>query len=46
MWECLKENIEISEFSTFLDNEHYFSYRKENAQTGRMLVSDWNESVG
>jgi YfiH family protein len=33
-----KENIEISEFSTFLDNEHYFSYRKENAQTGRMLA--------
>lgn len=34
----LKENIEISEFSTVLDNEHYFSYRKENAQTGRMLA--------
>lgn len=32
------ENIEISEFSTVLDNEHYFSYRKENAQTGRMLA--------
>lgn len=33
-----KENIEISEFSTVLDNEHYFSYRKENGQTGRMLA--------
>jgi hypothetical protein len=33
-----KENIEISEFSTVLDNEHYFSYRKENAQTGRLLA--------
>lgn len=32
------ENIEVSEFSTVLDNEHYFSYRKENAQTGRMLA--------
>ncbi|HUH73920.1 MAG TPA: peptidoglycan editing factor PgeF [Chitinophagales bacterium] len=32
------ENIEISEFSTVLDNEHYFSYRKENGQTGRMLA--------
>ena len=32
------ENIEFSEFSTVLDNEHYFSYRKENGQTGRMLA--------
>lgn len=30
-------HIEISPYSTVLNNEHYFSYRKEKGQTGRML---------
>ncbi len=32
------EQIEVSPFSTFLDNEDYFSHRKENGRTGRMLA--------
>ncbi|HZH67950.1 MAG TPA: laccase domain-containing protein, partial [Chitinophagales bacterium] len=32
------ENIEISAFSTVLNNDLYFSYRKEQGQTGRMLA--------
>lgn len=32
------EQIEVSPFSTFLDNEDYFSHRKEKGQTGRMLA--------
>lgn len=31
-------NIEISTYSTFIHNDDYFSYRKENGQTGRMLA--------
>ncbi len=34
----LSENIEISPYSTFLNNDLYFSYRKENGTTGRMLA--------
>ncbi len=34
----LPENIEISPFSTVINNDLYFSYRKENGQTGRMLA--------
>lgn len=30
--------IEISPFSTFLNNEDYFSHRKEKGHTGRMLA--------
>ena len=30
--------IEISPYSTFMDNEHYFSHRRENGTTGRMLA--------
>lgn len=33
-----KSQIEISSFSTVLNNEDYFSYRKEGGQTGRMLA--------
>lgn len=33
------ENIEVSPFSTVLNNEDYFSYRYENGLTGRMLVT-------
>lgn len=33
-----KEQIEISPFSTVLNNNEYFSYRKENGKTGRMLA--------
>lgn len=29
--------IEISPYSTYLQNDDYFSYRKENGQTGRLL---------
>lgn len=29
--------IEVSPYSTVLDNEHFFSYRKENGVTGRMV---------
>lgn len=30
--------VEVSPFSTCLDNERFFSYRKENGKTGRMLA--------
>jgi polyphenol oxidase len=33
-----KNQIEISEFSTVLNNEDYFSHRKEQGKTGRMLA--------
>jgi len=33
-----ESQIEISSFSTFLNNEDYFSYRKEGGQSGRMLA--------
>lgn len=33
----LTENIEVSPFSTILNNDLYFSYRKEKGLTGRML---------
>jgi YfiH family protein len=33
------ENIEVSTFSTVLNNEDYFSYRFENGLTGRMLAT-------
>ncbi|KQS33449.1 peptidoglycan editing factor PgeF [Dyadobacter sp. Leaf189] len=33
------ENIEISPYSTVLNNEDYFSYRNENGVTGRMLAT-------
>ena len=33
------ENVEISPFSTVLNNEDYFSYRFENGLTGRMLAT-------
>jgi YfiH family protein len=33
------ENIEVSPFSTVLNNDDYFSYRYENGLTGRMLVT-------
>lgn len=33
------ENIEISTYSTVLNNEDYFSYRYENGLTGRMLAT-------
>lgn len=33
----LEENIEISPFSTVLNNDLFFSYRKEKGVTGRML---------
>lgn len=32
------ENIEVSPFSTVLNNDLYFSYRSENGLTGRMLA--------
>lgn len=32
-------NIEVSSFSTVIDNDAYFSYRKENGLTGRMLAT-------
>ncbi len=35
----LPENIEVSNYSTFQDNDQYFSYRKENGVTGRMLAT-------
>lgn len=31
--------IEVSDFSTVLNNDLYFSYRKENGKTGRMLAA-------
>lgn len=34
-----KENIEISPYSTVLNNEDYFSYRKEKGLTGRLLAT-------
>ena len=33
-----EKQIEISPYSTVLDNRDYFSYRKENGKTGRMLA--------
>ena len=33
-----ENQIEISEFSTTHHNQDYFSYRRENGQTGRMLA--------
>ncbi len=33
-----ENQIEISEFSTVLQNENYFSHRKEQGKTGRMLA--------
>lgn len=33
------ENIEVSSYSTVLNNEDYFSYRQENGLTGRMLAT-------
>lgn len=33
-----KTQIEISPYSTITDNDKYFSYRKENGTTGRMLA--------
>ncbi|MCF2488246.1 peptidoglycan editing factor PgeF [Dyadobacter sp. CY347] len=34
-----EQNIEISPFSTVLNNEDYFSYRLENGFTGRLLAT-------
>ncbi len=31
-------NIGVSSFSTYLDNDQYFSYRKEKGKTGRLLA--------
>ncbi|TDE18614.1 peptidoglycan editing factor PgeF [Dyadobacter psychrotolerans] len=33
------EHVEVSDFSTVLNNEDYFSYRLENGKTGRMLAT-------
>ncbi len=33
------ENIEVSIYSTVVNNDTYFSYRKENGVTGRMLAT-------
>lgn len=33
-----KGQIEVSPYSTYTNNEHYFSHRKENGVTGRMLA--------
>jgi len=33
------ESIEVSPYSTVIDNEDYFSYRKENGLTGRLLAT-------
>jgi polyphenol oxidase len=33
-----ENQIEISSFSTVLDNQDYFSHRKEKGQTGRMMA--------
>lgn len=33
-----ESQIEVSPFSTVLNNDQYFSFRKENGQTGRMLA--------
>lgn len=32
------EQIEVSPYSTVLDNEHFFSYRAEGGQTGRLMA--------
>lgn len=37
--------IEVSEFSTILHNDLYFSYRKESGHTGRMLAAIGMRSV-
>lgn len=34
----LPEHVEVSPFSTVLNNDWYFSYRHESGQTGRMLA--------
>jgi YfiH family protein len=39
-------NLEISPYSTVLHNDDYFSYRKENGQTGRMLALIGMKSPG
>ena len=33
-----ESNIEVSPYSTFTNNDRYFSYRKEGGETGRMLA--------
>lgn len=33
-----ENQIEVSPYSTVLDNDSYFSYRKEKGKTGRMIV--------
>lgn len=35
----LEQNIEVSTYSTVLNNEDYFSYRLEKGTTGRMLAT-------
>ena len=39
------ENIEISAYSTVLNNNDYFSYRYENGLTGRMLATIGRKGV-
>jgi len=34
----LEQNIEISQFCTVLNNDRFYSYRKEKGKTGRMLA--------
>ena len=34
----LTENVEVSEYCTFQDNDLFYSHRKENGKTGRMLA--------
>ena len=34
-----QEHVQVSDFSTVLNNEDYFSYRLENGLTGRMLAT-------
>ncbi|MDB5242560.1 MAG: peptidoglycan editing factor PgeF, partial [Spirosoma sp.] len=33
-----REHIDVSSYSTVLNNDDYFSYRAEGGQTGRMLA--------
>jgi polyphenol oxidase len=33
-----ESQIEVSPFSTVLDNSEYFSHRKEKGKTGRMMA--------
>lgn len=37
-WGVPENQIAVSPYSTVQDNDRYFSYRKENGQTGRMLA--------